>query len=266
MKFPFKCFWRSGARRHHRTSVSIVRFDDEYSIKMWKTYFPKPLKSPVARSLSIGAANVHALRWVRSFTQLQGLSVDDQGWKTIPKPVSLAQLRGLSSDTLKTLRLIRHSAPLSEVFDFICSFPNLKDLQLDVKVPFETDSDLRTVFSTTPPKPGEPGNDSSSSRNTPSAATRLTGTLELNAGMNCEISSIVSKLLEVPGGLHFSRINIVCPVVTDKSATKLVSSCSDTLKSLRIEYTAGTFHFRFLGRGWRWVGQFDQKQKKTSFR
>lgn len=208
--------------------VRYADFTDPYSIGLWKNYFPNPRKSPGPRTLrlSIGAATLDALRWIHSFNHLEELSVNDGQWEGLSKPIFLAQLHGLSH-TLKTLRIVRHSVSLSEVCDFIFSFPNLENLRLDVHIPFENDTHLPTTPSAEIANGG------------PDPLLRLTGSLALNTEKNCGIGSIVTKLLTIPGGLHFSNIKIASPVLTDESATKLVSSCSGTLKSLHIEYTAG---------------------------
>ena len=225
------------------TLVDHVDFNSEYPIGLWKNYFEKPLQSPVALSLSIGAVSDKALPWIRSFDRLVKLSVNDKEWKNIPKPLSLAKLHGVSQ-ALKSLRLVRRHVALSEVFNFICSFPNLEDIELNVKLPFETE--LRTAV-LTPSRPTKLAS-GSDSQNPPSIPSRLTGTLELYGDVKaqCEINSVITKLLTIPGGLHFSHIKMVCPLVIDKSAMNLVSSCSHNLKTLLIDYAAGTFHFRSL--------------------
>ena len=208
-----------------RTIVEHIGLEDEYSITLWRSYFPG-MPAPRARSLSIGAVTTKLLRWILSFDQLEELTVDDWGWRDLYKPVSLPVLRALSergsSRTLKFLRLVRHSFSLSDAFDFIYSFPNIENLHLDVREPFENYPELKIA----PPTP-----------------PRFTGSLVLDVtlrgGLSGGIGPIVSKLVSTPGGLHFSSIKMVCPIVTDRSATRLVSRCSRTLKSLHVEYTAG---------------------------
>ena len=203
--------------------VEHASFDDEYSFSLWKSHFPKS-PAPRVRSLSIGAVTARALKYIRHFDQLEELSVNDGGWKKIANPISLAQLRGVSP-TLKSLHLIRYSASLSEVFDFIRSFPYLETLHLDARVPFGTDFDLQATSLTSP---------------------RMTGSLVLEVPMNGEIGSIINRLLAFRGGLHFTKIELRCPVVTDGSTMKLVSRCFHTLKFLHVEYTGGNVSFLVL--------------------
>lgn len=211
-------FLKSTNPRTPRTFVDRVNFEDEYRFNLWKSHFLKTSEFRV-RHLSIGAVTARALQWIRPFTQIEELSVNEWAWRDFPKPISLAHLHRLSP-TLKSLHLIRHSSSLSEVFNFVRSFPLLENLRLDVIVPFGTNFDLQATSSTSP-------------------SPLLTGTLVLDVPMNGGIRPIVTKLLEIPDGLRFRRIEVRSPVVTDGSTMELVSSCSQTLKSLHIDYTGG---------------------------
>lgn len=52
---------------------------------------------------------------------------------------------------------------------------------------------------------------------------------------------VTRQLLGLPGGLHFSRITVLCIDKDVDSTTDLLSRCSDTLKFLKICYFTGTF-------------------------
>lgn len=198
-----------------------VDFGTKRDIRVWKALFPK-LPGPRALRLSIGAVNIKALPWILSFVKLEELWVDDKEWKNIRKPIPLARLHGLSP-TLKSLRFVRHHSSLSEIFNLICSFPDLEDLHLDVQVPFEGDFfNLQTASLLSP---------------------KFSGSLVLEVAMGGRIGPIVNKLLSLQRGLCFSSIKVVCPVVADNSIRKLVSSCSRTLKSLHVEYAGGNVPF-----------------------
>ena len=206
--------WVPRARRH---LFAHVEFDSEdyfagCSIESWIKAFPDPSNSPAhhARGLAISgltavkAATTHGHAWIRSFNSIIKLAVDTHWWDD--GDLSLVQLHGLSP-TLKSLSLDRSSLPLSEAFNLACSFPLLEDLS------------LRSF------RPQQPVHDPI---NPPSTSPKLTGTLLLQG----DIRSLASRLLDLPGGLHFAKISIDCHGSCLNSAVDLVSRCSDTLESL----------------------------------
>ena len=130
------------------------------------------------------------------------------GWVTTHQ-ITLAPFCGLSP-SLKSLHIFHSSIPLPDVLDLICSFPLLKDLQLS-SIGTKSDADSWVVPPTSP---------------------RLTGSLHLT-GKNRFLSW---RLLDLPNGLHFSKILVWCPVQDAGLAMELMARCSDTLESLRIEY------------------------------
>jgi hypothetical protein len=125
--------------------------------------------------------------------------------------ISFTQLRGFSP-VLKLLFLVYSSAPHSEIFDLICSFPSLEDLALVSLAENEMEGEW-----TSPP-----------------TSPKLTG--ELVMRMWSGIRSDVRRLLDLPGGLHFSSISTTSPIRDAESMADLVSRCSDTLKFLSISY------------------------------
>ena len=60
------------------------------------------------------------------------------------------------------------------------------------------------------------------------ASQKFTGSLMLS-GSNLDVTR---RLLGFPGGLHFSKIRVFCPIGGGNFPTELVPKCSDTLKSL----------------------------------
>lgn len=179
--------------------------------------FPNPSNSPAhhTRTLSISGvkeltvATTHAWGWVCSFRRITDLLVMTVWWDD--RRVSLAQLHGLSP-TLKSLCLDRSFLPLSEIFNLIHSFPLLKDLA------------VRTY--------GPSINDTWDTKGTLATSPKFTGTLQLMSA----IPSVVCRLLDLPGGLHFTKIVVGCPVGDAESAMGLVSRCSGTLESLSLHY------------------------------
>ena len=204
--------WVPRTRRHLFDNVEFGSSDGS-TLESWMQTFPDPSNSPAhyTRSFSLFHSKVatattsDALPWIRSFDRIVKLETDDN------RHASFAQLRGLSP-TLKRLNIYCSYTPTSEVLDFICSFPHLEDLSLS-----------SVVCST-------PGNADSS--DAPPTLPKFNGSLLLN-GSN---RSITRKLLDLPGGLRFSKIVVSCPVEDCDLAEELVSTCSDTLEYLYIEF------------------------------
>jgi hypothetical protein len=101
----------------------------------------------------------------------------------------------------------------SEVVGLICYFPLLQDLWISI---FDSGS-----------------NNVDNASDTISTSPKLNGTLVLQTG---GIGPIVPQLLHLPGGLHFVRICLLCPLECTDSIPDLVSRCSNTLESLQIRY------------------------------
>ena len=202
----------------HRTRKHLfarVKFSSKSLFTLWQKTFPDLSKSPAhyTRSLSIhtsevaipGDASVDDR--IRTFSGVVLLHVEivDTG-----NNVSLVPLHGLSP-TLKSIRVhCRLFIPSSEIFSLVCSFPLLEDLTLDAP------EDISEVDEWI----------------VPSTSPKLTGYLDLK--MYGGIRPAVRRLLELPSGLHFSKISVLCVREDVESMMDLVSKCSDTLKSLSI--------------------------------
>jgi len=121
-------------------------------------------------------------------------------------------LRIIAHHQITPCGLSLHPTLVSEVFGLICSFPLLEDFALRV-FNYRGGVDGWTPLLTSP---------------------RLTGSLELSSlykGMN----PITSWLLDLPNGLNFTKIKLLCSHRTDfESITDLVSGCSNTLESLSV--------------------------------
>ena len=185
-------------------------------IESWMRTFPDPFNSPAhyARGLSIDpprivtTASMDAHVWIRSFRNVASLSV--HSFRVNNSQISLAQLHGLFP-VLESLTFSLSSVPSSELFKLACSFPSLKDLSL---LHPENQPDIEWTIPSTSPK--------------------LTGSLTLVASDG--IQSNVRRLLDLPGGLHFSRISVLCPDRDAESIAQLVSRCSETVEFLSIYY------------------------------
>ena len=208
--------WISRVRAH---LFAHIKFSPTTSpIESWTRVFPDPSNSPAhyARTLSITtstdllptAGGTDARAWIRSFFLVTRLTVhiNDDDCR-----IPLAQLHGFSP-VLKSLFLVYFSPPPSEVFNLVCSFPSVADLSL-VSLAEEETKGGWTIPSTSP---------------------NLTGKLLLR--MYGRIRPDVRWLLGLPGGLHFSCISIGGPDSEAESTADLVLRCSDTMKSLHINY------------------------------
>ena len=216
--------WVPRARRHLFAHVVFDSDGCSSDIEPWMEAFPDPSNSPAhyARSLAIHgltavtAATTHGHAWVRSFHYIVKLAVDTHWWDD--GEVSLVRLHGLSP-TLKSLSVYRTALPLSEALNLTCSFPLLEDLSLCSFI-------LQRRQIRCPMDP-------------PSTSPKLTGSLLLNG----DALAIAHWLLDLPGGLRFSRISMGCPDEFFNPAMNIVSRCSDTLESL---YLSSCDSLRFL--------------------
>jgi len=196
-----------------------VEFTLKSHIKLWKEKFPEPSNSPARRTRSLSIRRFPVVTfvdmgvggWIRTFSGIVRLHVDIRGFGGGRK-ISLVPLYGLSP-TLRFLRLdYGSSAPTSEIFSFVCSFPLLEDLAL-VSLG---------------------GNSEVDGWNVPSTSPKLTGCLDLR--MLGGIRPVVRRLSELPSGLRFSKISVACLKEDVESMMGLMSKCSDTLESLSIYY------------------------------
>jgi hypothetical protein len=204
--------WVPRARRH---LFAEVEFNSGLCpIRLWTDAFPDPSNSPAhhTRRLWIyGLETITAAPTVlRQFDCIQELWVAAP-IQDVSTPVSFDQLQGLSP-TLKSLHLSDISAPVSQVFNLICSFPLLEDLWLY----------FVNILG------GADGWD------VPSTSPRLTGSLHLIDWDR----SVTRRLLDLPNGLRFSEITVSCRVEDTDSLVDLISRCSDNLESLEIAYSS----------------------------
>ena len=208
--------WVPRTQRHLFDSVEFLSKSGP-TIESWMETFLDPSNSPAhyTRSLRISDIQVTAvaipdvLAQIHSFNRIVALAVGIENG-----PISFTQLRGLSPN-LKHLHLFYTFAPPLEVLDFVCSFPLLEDLLLQ-SVWF------RAI-------------ENADKRNDPLTTPRFTGSLFLSRSSRV----ITRKLLDLPGGLRFSKIRVRCPIGECNLTQELVSVCSDTLESLCVEVYRG---------------------------
>ena len=206
--------WAPRTRRHLFASVQFG--PPGPTIESWMETFPDPLNTPAryTRTLIIldirPAVAAAAIQWIRAFQNVARLHIVALARAESDKDLSLAQLNGLSP-AVKSLRMGFDSTPLSEVFDFMCSFPSLEDLAL-FHIGREDDSDQWCCPQTSP---------------------SFSGSLML--GGMWGIGPIAYRLMELPNGLRFTKVALVCVDEEDfEWVDELVSGCSDTLEDLNV--------------------------------
>jgi len=202
--------WVPRTRKH---LFALVEFNASKShIDLWKKSFPDPSNSPAhhTRTLFVyGAHNASVGGWIRAFHNVVNLRLSNQN------QASIAPFCGLSP-TIRSLHLIYTH---SKVFDLICSFPLLEDLEV-VALLAKSDTDVWSA---------------------PLMSPRLTGTLDLKTPESIRL--VTRRLLDLPGGLRFSRIKTVFIEEDTKLVTDLVSGCADTLEYLSLfRHPSGAFH------------------------
>ena len=198
--------WVPRTRKHLFAHVEFHYSKSPF--ELWKKAFPDPSNSPAHHTYSLlvderpiaFSVDAGAVDWIRTFRNVEYLRFSFASRATlVPFYGMLPVVRSLH---------MRHSTV--DVFDLICSFPLLENLWLDVLYP-EVDG-----------------------WNTPSTSPKLTGSLYLRT-RGCT-DHVIRRLLDLPGGLHFSMVNVKFFDDEAESIGDLVARCSDTLESLTVLY------------------------------
>jgi hypothetical protein len=203
--------WVPRTRRH---LFFRIEFSPLSPIESWMKAFPDPSNSPsrCVRVLSlhgspvVASVGTYARAWVQTFRHIVELRMLEVWWDD-----SLVPLHGLSP-ILSSLSIRRSYIPPPELINLICSFPLLKDLQLD---PLSAnDSTVADEWSA------------------PSTSPELTGSLHLSG----EIRSVIPRLLDLSNCFQFAEVEMMCTIDDADLAANLVMKCSKTLESLFIGY------------------------------
>ena len=176
-------------------------------IELWKEAFPDPSNSPArhTHTLSVYSTSVVTAAnavdgWFHAFCNVVCL------WLLCLDRASLIPFHGLSP-SIKSLHL---TSTTTNIFDLVCSFPLLEDLALvNLHSHGETEG-----------------------WNNPSTSPKLTGSLDLKTPETAR--SVTRRLLDLPGGLHFSKINVTFSNDVAEWIPGLMSKCSGTLESITI--------------------------------
>ena len=206
-----------------------IRFQTAMNLQSWKQTFRDPSTSPACytKSLLIGSevltdADADGNGWIEGFSSVVHLELvgqDTCGWR-----VARVLFRGFS--VIQSFRVdFCASADFSssQIFDLILSFPLLDHLSVtDYRMLDEyhmgdnyTDSDeVSAVIQ-------------------PSSLLMFTGSLKLR--LQEGIGPVVRRLLSLPGGVHFRKLNLAWSNTEDiLLMIALVKRCSHTLESLEI--------------------------------
>ena len=213
-----------------RTRIHLfadVKFRFVRDLELWKETFPDVTNSPArqAHTLFVGcprhvvAADAEEGGWIRAFSSVKRLDVNNDSWYLRASDVSFAPFYGFSP-ALKSLCTCPILLPFPQVFDLISSFPLLEDLALMGRdESWFNDDDPhgpQTVV--------------------PSTSPVFTGSFSFHilggAGNHAR------QLLDLPNGLHFRNLALSWGRVEDLWwITEMVARCSHTLESLDIDYT-----------------------------
>ena len=197
--------WVLQVRKHLFAHIEFGAM--EPPIEQWKKVFPDPSNSPTRYTCNLALYGTPVITagvggWISAFhnvvhLRLQGLD-----------RATLVPVHGLSP----AVRSLHLKYCTTEVFDLVCSFPLLDDISLIA--PHVWDTEEWTAPPTSP---------------------RLTGSLDMFMVGVTQVST--HRLLDLLGGLHFSKISVVFS--NDDEAglvTDLVLGCSNTLESLTVIY------------------------------
>ena len=214
--------WIPRARKHLFT---VVEFSDTNDLESWKTAFSDPSTSParytrvllVKYPLTVTAADGEEGGWISTFTNVVEFKLNAVRTVDNWSAIHLFPFCGFAP-ALKSLHLSFYTAPSSQVFNLIHSFPLLKDLSV-----FSVGSWIGTVhyFDERP----------ITARS--SVQSALTGSLELNLWLGSDF--LASQLLSLPGGIHFQKMCSTLNQEKDISPMMaLVEGCCSTLESLEV--------------------------------
>jgi len=218
---------KSWVPRTRNNLFADINFRSESELESWKKTFPDVANSPACqtRTLTVGcpwlvtASDAEEGGWIRAFSGVSSLHVGRDGGPIETSNVSLTPFYKFSP-SLKSLRVGLISLPYPQVFDLICSFPLLEDFTL-------MGYNASLAEGDSPDRPQAVIHSSSPA---------LTGTLGFHILGRAE--STVRRLLELPNGLHFRKLELSWVHLENLWwITELVVRCSHTLESLDVART-----------------------------
>ena len=217
--------WIPRTRKHLFADIGFTNT----VLRSWKKTFLVPSTSPACYTrvlllmfpLAVAAADREEGGWISTFTHVERLeviatfAVDSTHWQGF----SLAPLHGFSP-VVKSLHLLFYAVPSSQVFNLIYSFPLLDNLSL---TSYDSWTGDNNAF------------DGPTTAVQSSISPSFTGTLKFNVSVH--EGFVASRLLSLPGSLHFRRLYFrlnrgeagVSPITT------LLEGCRFTLEFLKVD-------------------------------
>ena len=211
---------KSWIHRTRKLLFAHIGFGLSTWVESWKNAFPDPMNSTAHHARSLSISNHHFVTAADVDTITTFFGVESLRVKAVVRRderTPLSPLHGLFP-VLRSLHLSFVTLPDS--FGLICSFPLLEDFAL-----LSVDRGSRSV-----------------GWNPLSTSPRFTGSLRLNVMFEGS-QPIAHQLLDLPNGLHFTKIAVESLREQEvKPTMDLVSRCADTLQSLDITYNrSGVF-------------------------
>lgn len=213
---------KSWIPRTRKYLFADIRFRTEENLESWKENFPDPSTSPsrYAKSLcvdcvnSVTAADAEVGGWITGFSRVVHFEVGDSGSISRGLALSLVPFHGFSP-IVESLRVAFSAVSSSQTVALVLSFPLLEDLTVITYYKAQDD-----IF------------DEVSNAVQPLSPPTFTGSLGLFLrGME----PMVHRLLSLPGGIHFRRLDLTWSYEEDTSSVvALVEKCTHSLESLDI--------------------------------
>ena len=208
---------------HSKTSVCPCRPQLSHKTTIMENHLSDPSTSPAhyTRSLfiqfpcAVTPADAEEGGWIPTFSHVVSLAISIEATNA---SVPLSLFHGFSP-VIRSLRLASTTVAPSLTLDFICSFPLLEDVSLIawfVDTNRTTTDDQPTSFQLSKPP-------------------ALTGSLELSFVFGMGL--IPTRLMSLPSGLHFRRLDLAWSSDEDISSTAaLVERCCHTIEYLNIGF------------------------------
>ena len=220
--------------RKHIFAVIVLHTED--NLKAWKKAFQASSNSPACytRDLTIRFLGVIAedgcIPFFPRIARLEVIETPGFGCGYM-NPAAFQ----IFPHTLKSLSVTSFSLTLSQVFSLICSIPFLEDLSLTGHVTDVNDNDP----------------DGAHTAASPPASPPLTGALQLWMFRGTTVTA--QRLLHLPNGLHFRKLQLQWYGRDLHCIMQLVTACSGTLECLDITcipegaiHLCQTCHFPYL--------------------
>ena len=214
--------WVPRSRRILFANIEILYVNQ---LKLWKKRFPDVANSPAyhTRTLSVGCPDFVVEEdaeeggWIRAFSSVECLNVHDYDrYLLSTSKLPLTPFRGFSS-TLKSLHLSSIPLPSPDLFYLIYSSPLLEDLTVAGRYQSS----------------GRDENPHWLPPDLPSTSPPFTGSLDLR--IHGGMGNTVSRLLDLPNGLHFRNLTLPWRCEEDLQWIKaLVERCSHTLEFISV--------------------------------